>query len=135
MSTDANTGLASTGPANTGPANTGPAGAQPPSNGQVVAAYALGVLLFIVTLGVGYLAWSVVTWGEGQTPAQRIVGLRCWDTATGRTASRGMMALRQLIGVALNGQLLIGVFILLSNMREVSVGDVLLGTVVLRDPK
>jgi uncharacterized RDD family membrane protein YckC len=119
---------------NTVPANTVPVGGQPADNGQVVAAYLLGVLLFIVTLGVGYLAWSVVTWGEGQTPAQRIVGLRCWDPATGRTASRGRMALRQLTGVALNGQLLIGVFIMLSGMSAVSVGDVLLGTVVLRDP-
>lgn len=119
---------------NTVPANTVPAGGQPADNGQVVAAYLLGVLLFIVTLGVGYLAWSVVTWGEGQTPAQRIVGLRCWDPATGRTASRGRMALRQLTGVALNGQLLIGVFIMLSGMSAVSVGDVLLDTVVLRDP-
>jgi uncharacterized RDD family membrane protein YckC len=116
------------------PANAVPAGAQPADNGQVVAAYILGVLLFIVTLGVGYLAWSVVTWGAGQTPAQRIVGLRCWDPATGRTASRGRMALRQLTGVALNGQLLIGVVIMLSGMSAVSVGDVLLGTVVLRDP-
>jgi uncharacterized RDD family membrane protein YckC len=120
--------------ANTVPVNTGPADAQPASNGQVVAAYVLGLLLFIVTLGAGYLAWSVVTWGKGQTPAQRIVGLRCWDPATGRTASRDKMALRQLTGVALNGQLLIGVFIMLSGMSAVSVGDVLLGTVVLRDP-
>ena len=94
---------------------------------------AAAVLLFIVTLGVGYLVWSVVTWGEGQTPAQRILGLRCWRPETGHVANRGRMALRQLTGLALNGQALIGVFILLSGLREVSVGDVFARTVVLRD--
>jgi uncharacterized RDD family membrane protein YckC len=113
--------------------NTWPAGARLVSNGQVVRAYALALLLFIVTLGVGYLAWSIATWGEGQTPAQRILGLRCWHPATGRTASRGRMALRQLTGLAFNGQFLLGVIILLSDMNEVSVGDVLAGTVVLCD--
>lgn len=114
-------------------ANRWPDGALPASNGQVVAAYLLAFALFIVTLGVGYLAWSIVTWGEGQTPAQRIVGLRCWHPATGRTASRGKMALRQLTGLAFNGELLIGMFIMLADVDEVSVGDVLAGTVVLRD--
>jgi uncharacterized RDD family membrane protein YckC len=111
-----------------------PEDAPPAGVGRVVAVYALAVALFIVTLGIGYLAWSVVTWGQGQTPAQRILGLRCWDRKTGRVAGRWRMALRQFTGVLLNGQALIGVFILLSDMNAVSVGDVLAGTVVLRDP-
>ena len=110
-----------------------PEDARPASVGRVVAAYALAVLLFIVTLGVGYLAWSVVTWGQGQTPAQRILGLRCWRPETDHVANRGQMALRQLTGLALNGQLLIGVFVLLSGINEVSLGDVFAGTVVMRD--
>ena len=71
-------------------------------------------------------------WGQGQTPAQRILGLRCWRPEAGHVADRGLMALRQFAGLALNGQLLIGVFILLSGMSEVSVGDVFAGTVVVR---
>ena len=110
-----------------------PEEARPVSVGRVVAAYALAVLLFIVTLGVGYLAWSVVTWGQGQTPAQRVLGLRCWRPETGHVANRGQMALRQLTGLALNGQLLIGVFVLLSGINEVSLGDVFARTVVMRD--
>ena len=110
-----------------------PEDARPASVGRVMAAYALAVLLFIVTLGVGYLIWSVVTWGQGQTPAQRILGLRCWRPETGHVANRGQMALRQFTGLALNGQLLIGVFILLSGLSEVSVGDVFAGTTVMRD--
>ena len=109
-----------------------PEDARPAGVGRVIAAYALAVLLFIVTLGAGYLIWSVVTWGQGQTPAQRILGLRCWHPETGHVAGRGQMALRQFTGLALNGQALIGVFILLSGMSEVSVGDVFAGTVVVR---
>jgi hypothetical protein len=55
-----------------------PEGVQPRTIGRVVAAYTVAVLLFIVTLGIGYIVWSLVTWGHGQTPAQRLFGLRCW---------------------------------------------------------
>ena len=110
-----------------------PEGTRPARNGRVAAAYALAVLLFAVTLGVGYLAWSAVTWGHGQTPAQRILGLRCWHPAAGGFAGRGRMALRQFTGLVLNGELFIGVFIMLSGMSEVSVGDVFAGTVVVSE--
>lgn len=110
-----------------------PEGTRPASVGRVAAAYALAVLLFAVTLGAGYLIWSAVTWDRGQTPAQRILGLRCWHPATGHFAGRGQMALRQFTGLVLNGELLIGVIILLSRMSEVSVGDIFAGTVVLDD--
>jgi len=29
----------------------------------------VGVLLFIGTRGIGYIVWSLVTWGHGQTPS------------------------------------------------------------------
>jgi uncharacterized RDD family membrane protein YckC len=111
-----------------------PQGVQPRSIGRVIAAYTLAVLLFIVTLGVGYIIWSLVAWGSGQTPAQRLFGLRCWRPATGRPASRGQMALRQASGLLFNGELLAGVFILLIEPGRTSVGDYLIGTVVLYDP-
>jgi uncharacterized RDD family membrane protein YckC len=111
-----------------------PDGVQPRSIGRVVAAYALAVLLFIVSLGIGYIIWSLVAWGHGQTPAQRLLGLRCWRPGTGRPASRAQMALRQASGLLLNGELLAGVFILLIETGRTSVGDYLTGTVVLYDP-
>jgi hypothetical protein len=52
---------------------------------------------------------------------------------TGYAADRGQMALRQFTGLVLNGQALIGLFMLLSRMSGVSVGDVFAGTVVMRD--
>jgi uncharacterized RDD family membrane protein YckC len=105
-----------------------------PSAGRVVAAYYLAVLLFIVTLGIGYLAWGVATWGGGQTPAQKLLGLRCWRAETRRPASRGQMALRQVSGLLLNGEALLGVFILLISQDRTSIGDYLIDTVVLHDP-
>jgi uncharacterized RDD family membrane protein YckC len=111
-----------------------PQGVRPRSVSRVVAAYSLAVLLFIVTLGIGYLAWGVVTWGGGQTPAQKLLGLRCWRPETGRPASRAQMALRQVSGLLLNGELLVGVFILLISKDRTSVGDYLIGTIVLHDP-
>ncbi len=111
-----------------------PQGVRPRSIGRVVRAYVLAVLLFIVTLGIGYIIWSLVAWGHGQTPAQRLFGLRCWRPETGRPASRGQMAIRQITGLLLNGELLVGVFILLIEPGRTSVGDFFVGTVVLHDP-
>lgn len=111
-----------------------PAGVRPASRGEVTTAYLLGVALFIATLGVGYLAWSVVTWNGGQTPAQRLRGLRCWMPETGQVAERGHMALRQVSGALLNGECLAGVLLLLLSENLNSVGDIVAGTVVLHDP-
>jgi len=111
-----------------------PEGTRPARIGQVVAAYALAVLLFILTLGAGYLIWAVVTWGQGQTPAQRLLGLRCWRPDTGRVADRKHMAIRQVTGLLLNGELLAGVFILVVGESLNSVGDFFAGTTVLHDP-
>jgi uncharacterized RDD family membrane protein YckC len=111
-----------------------PQGVQPRSIARVAGAYTVAVLLFIVTLGIGYIIWSLVTWGDGQTPAQRLFGLRCWRPENSRLASRSQMALRQASGLLLNGELLLGLFILLIDPARASVGDYLIGTVVLHDP-
>ena len=111
-----------------------PEGTRPARISQVIAAYALAVLLFILTLGAGYLIWAVVTWGQGQTPAQRLLGLRCWRPDTGRVADRKHMAIRQVTGLLFNGEALIGVFILFVGESLNSVGDFFAGTTVLYDP-
>jgi uncharacterized RDD family membrane protein YckC len=111
-----------------------PQGVRPASKGRVAASWFLGIGLFAVTLGVGYLAWALVTWDQGQTPAQRLLGLRCWRRDTSRVAGREHMALRQATGVLLNGELLIGPLIWLGSKELNSVGDFFAGTVVLSDP-
>jgi len=103
---------------------------------RVLAGVALGFLLFAGTLGIGYLAWSVATWGRGQTPAQRLLGLRCWDPETGRVPGRRQMAERQFLGLSLSGLSLIALlFFVFSGNGQTSVGDFFLGTIVLNDPQ
>jgi uncharacterized RDD family membrane protein YckC len=100
----------------------------------VAASFFLAVGLFIATLGLGYLIWQVVAWDQGQTPAQRLLGLRCWRRDTREVAGRKHMALRQVTGLFLNGELLIGPLLWLNSRELNSVGDVFAGTVVLYDP-
>ena len=111
-----------------------PQDVRPASKGRVAASYALAIGLFIVTLGVGYLIWATVAWGQGQTPAQRLLGLCAWRRDTGRAAGRKHMALRQVTGLFLNGELLMGPLLWLNSKELNSVGDVFAGTVVLSDP-
>jgi len=105
-----------------------------PSVGEILACTGLSSLLFVGTLGIGYLIWSVVTWGSGQTPAQRLLGLRCVDLDTGRITSRRRMAARQILGWCLNGQLLIGLFFVFSDSGQTSVGDAFMTISVIHDP-
>ena len=111
-----------------------PQGVRPAAKGRVAASYFLAVGLFIATLGVGYLIWEVVAWDQGQTPAQRLLGLRCWRRDTRDVAGRKHLALRQATGLLLNGELLIGPLIWLGSRDLNSVGDLFAGTVVLHDP-
>jgi uncharacterized RDD family membrane protein YckC len=111
-----------------------PQGVRLAGKGRVAASWFLAIGLFAVTLGVGYLAWALVTWDQGQTPAQRLLGLRCWRRDTSRVAGRGYMTLRQATGLLLNGEAAIGLLIWLSATDLNSVGDFFAGTVVLHDP-
>jgi RDD family protein len=111
-----------------------PEGVQIASRGRLTAAFCLAILLFAVTLGVGYIIWGVAIWGQGHTPAQRLLKLRCWLPEARRVADREDMAVRQVLGLAFAGQLLIGVWLMLFTRAHMSLGDYLAGTVVLHDP-
>jgi len=104
------------------------------SRGRVAAAWFLGLALFSITLGIGYIAWSLFAWRHGRSPAQRILSLRCWLPEPRRVADRDDMAVRQVLGFCLNGQLLSGFFIWLVGKSLRSVGDFFAGTVILHDP-
>lgn len=111
-----------------------PQGVRLASGGRVTASFFLGLGLFVATLGIGYLIWDALVWGDGHTPAQRMLGMRCWHPETGHLADREEMALRQVSGILLNGQLLCGVWLLLFTRKRKTVGDFLTDTVVLHDP-
>ena len=111
-----------------------PQGVRLASRGQVAAAWFLGLALFSVTLGIGYLTWSLFAWRHGRSPAQRMLSLRCWLPGSRRVAAREQTALRQVTGFCLNGQLLSGFFIWLTGKSLRSAGDFFAGTVILYDP-
>ena len=60
-------------------------------------AYALDFALAFLTLFIGWAIWAMIVWGEGQTPAKKILKLRTINAVTGRPASWGHMALRELL--------------------------------------
>jgi hypothetical protein len=69
-------------------------------------AFLLDVLLALVTLGIGYFIWSLVTWADGQTPAKKMLGHVVADPVTGVPFDWGRMALRQFVIEGLLGGLL-----------------------------
>ena len=60
-------------------------------------AYALDAVLAFFTLGIGWLIWSLIVWGEGQTPAKKILKIRVRNAETGAVATWGHMAVREFL--------------------------------------
>ena len=52
-------------------------------------ALALDAVLFMVTFGIGWVIWSLIVWGEGQTPAKKILKIRVYAADTQRPATWG----------------------------------------------
>jgi uncharacterized RDD family membrane protein YckC len=116
-----------------------PEGVQLATAGRRIGAFFLAIPLSIVTLGIGYVIWGLVIWGRGQTPALQVLGMRCWRPETGRVASWGWMALREIIGRIAEGilsiiTLLISFILMMSGKERKSLHDHIAGTVVLYDP-
>jgi uncharacterized RDD family membrane protein YckC len=49
------------------------------------------------TLFIGWIVWSLVVWGQGQTPAKQILKMRVYSIDTGKPATWGHMAVRQFL--------------------------------------
>lgn len=105
--------------------------------GVRIGAYFLAAVLWTFTLFIGYAIWGLITWGEGRTPTQQLLGLRCWKLQERATASWGTMFLRGL-GMAIVDYIAFGglvSFIMLAvNKDRRTLYDHLSGVVVLRDP-
>lgn len=63
------------------------------SRGQRLAGHTLEVVLFGLTLGIGWTFWFASTGRAGQTPAKRLLGMRVVD-GEGRPASLRRMVVR-----------------------------------------
>ena len=76
--------------------------------GRRIGAWFLAIPLVIVTLGIGYIIWGLIIWGNGQTPALQVLGMRCWRPETNRVAGFWYMALREIVGRLVEG--ILGIF-------------------------
>jgi uncharacterized RDD family membrane protein YckC len=76
--------------------NARPAFATVSAGGRLGAAV-LDVLLMMVTFGIGWLIWSLISWGSGQTPGKQLLGHVVADANTGEAFGWGRMFLREFI--------------------------------------
>jgi uncharacterized RDD family membrane protein YckC len=116
-----------------------PDGTQLASVGRRIGAYFLAFPLVIVTLGIGYIIWGLIVWGNGQTPALQVLGMRVWRPETNQVAGFWWMALREIVGRLVDNilGLISGItsFVLMVTGRErKALHDYIAGTVVLHDP-
>ncbi len=62
-----------------------------------LAGYILEAVLATITLWIGWAIWSLVVWGNGQSPAKQVLQMRVIATDTGKPATWGHMAVRQIL--------------------------------------
>ena len=66
-------------------------------------AFFLEILFVVVTLGIGWIIWSLIVWGKGTTPGHQVLRLYVVDAKSGKTATWGHMALREFVMKGLVG--------------------------------
>ena len=116
-----------------------PEGTQLASVGRRIGAWFLAIPLIIVTLGIGYIVWGLIVWGNGQTPALQVLGMRCWRPETNRVAGFWHMALREIVGRIVDGILgfiteITSFVLMVAGKEHKALHDYVAGTVVLHDP-
>jgi uncharacterized RDD family membrane protein YckC len=108
------------------------------SKGKRFGAWLLELVLVIVTLGIGWVIWSIIIWGKGQTPAKSVLGMRVIKDTTMRPANRGDMALRELVGKMVLGFVplygIISAFFVLLTDDATGLWDKIAHTHVVDDP-
>lgn len=102
-------------------------------------AFLVDALLVVVTLGIGWMIWALVTGQRGQTPGRNLLGQRVYRLADGRPASLGwMIGMRGIVGwtiFSLSFWVLVGfvlAFMPLWDRRNQTVVDKISSTVVVR---
>ena len=64
--------------------------------GRRLGGYVLDIVLFVVTLGIGWIIWYLVVGQRGQSPAKQILGIRV-VREDGNAAGLGWMLIRDLV--------------------------------------
>ena len=65
--------------------------------GGRLGAFLLECVLCLFTLVIGWLIWSLVVWGRGQTPAKQVLKMVCLNQRTGQPMTWGQMFLREFV--------------------------------------
>ena len=92
----------------------------------------LNLLLFVLTLGIGWIIWWFIVAKRGQNPGKALIGLRVIRT-DGRAADTGWMFVRGLVGVVCSViPLYLDDLWLLWDKDAQTLHDKLAGTVVVR---
>jgi uncharacterized RDD family membrane protein YckC len=99
----------------------------------------LEILLVVVTLGIGWIIWSLIIYGHGQTPAKQVLGMRVVELRRGRKESWGTMFVREwiakpIIWVLAWFTLGIVYFWLIWDSRNQELWDKIVGSIVVNDP-
>ncbi|HUC06334.1 MAG TPA: RDD family protein [Acidimicrobiales bacterium] len=106
--------------------------------GRRIGAWFLSILLFIVTLGIGFIVWGLILWGRGQSPAFSVLKMRCWRPTQNQVAGWWWMALRNFVGhliEGISGIIALASFIVfLATKQRRAIHDFIGGTVVFYDP-
>ena len=55
------------------------------------------IVLSSLTFGLAWIIWSFILWGHGQTPSKQILKMRVYSIDTGKPATWGHMAIRQVL--------------------------------------
>jgi len=67
------------------------------SAGARLGSYLLEIVLAVLTLGIGWLIWSLIVWGKGTTPGHQILKQYVVKEETGETFNWGRMAVREFL--------------------------------------
>jgi len=65
--------------------------------GARLGSHLLEALLVLVTLGIGWLVWSFVIWGQGTTPGHKILKQYIVNEKTGKEFTWGQMFVREFL--------------------------------------
>ena len=62
-----------------------------------LAGLAVEAVLMTVTFDIGYIVWSLIIWGQGQTPGKQILRMRVYASENLKPATWSHMAVRQFL--------------------------------------
>lgn len=116
-----------------------PAGVHLSSAARRFGEHLLEGVLLVFTLVIGWVIWSFLVYGKGQTPAKQLLNMRVVSLREGTKASWGRMFVREWIAkgiIGLLGALTFGIvyFWLIWDSRKQELWDKVVGTIVVNDP-